>query len=62
MKLDYTIEEVREIVEAHRDGETLEEVETRLASQWIEQCKHDGKKPSEEIREAVRFLRGSDRD
>jgi hypothetical protein len=62
MNITYTNEEVREILEAHRDGETLEELETRLAGQWIEQCQKDGKDPAQAIREAAASLRGTKRD
>lgn len=62
MKLDYTNEEVREIVDASRDGESLEEVETRLAGQWLAECRRRGKRPVEAVREAVSFLKGSNRD
>ncbi|WP_421921629.1 hypothetical protein [Marinobacter salarius] len=62
MNIAYTNEEVREILEAHRDGETLEELETRMAGQWIEQCQKDGKDPAQAIREAVTSLRGTKRD
>lgn len=62
MKLDYTNEEVREIVDASRDGESLEDIETRLAGQWLAQCKRSGKSPSEAVKEVVRFLRRTDRD
>ncbi|MCK2149490.1 hypothetical protein MYE70_10470 [Marinobacter alexandrii] len=62
MKITYTNEEVKEIVEAHRDGETLEELETRMAGQWIEHCRREGKDPAQVIKEAIASLRGTKRD
>ena len=62
MKASYTNEEVREIVEAHRDGEALADLETRMAGEWLEYCRTEGKDPAQAIREAVATLRGTKRD
>ena len=62
MKASYTNDEVREIVEAHRDGETLADLETRMAGEWLEHCRKEGKDPAQAIREAVKALRGTIRD
>ena len=62
MNVSYTNEEVRELVEAHRDGESLEDIEERLAAQFIQQCQNEGVNPAEAIRKAVSSLRGTNRD
>ena len=62
MQANYTNEEVREIVEAHRDGESLEDLETRMAGQWLDHCKQVGIDPAVAIRKAVKDLRGNKRD
>lgn len=62
MRVDYTNDEVREIVENHRDGESLEEFETRMATRLLDQCRRDGKDPAQLIRERLKGLKGIKRD
>lgn len=47
--MNYTPEEVEGLIEASRDGEGLEEIESRLGPQWFEQQKRDGKSMKEII-------------
>lgn len=61
MNCDYSPEEVKEIVEAHRDGESLEEFQRRLSADWIDNCLRKGLDPAEEIKKAYRGRIGTKR-
>ena len=62
MNIEYTRAEIKGLIEANRDGESLEQLEVRIAIEWITKCQSEGKDPLSIIREAAESLRGTIRD
>ena len=62
MNVEYTREEIKGLIEANRDGESLEELESRMAMEWLRRCHREGRDPVKAIRESVTSLKGTDRD
>jgi len=62
MNTEYTRAEIKGLIEANRDGESLEQLEVRLAIEWLTKCQGEGKDPLKIVCEAAESLRGTERD